>query len=290
MSEINIDISGEWAKPVDTLINRIADATGAILQPWQIKRVAKANAEANKTQALANIEITELQQRAMHRLLYEETKKQENIENISKKSFENVKENAKPENINDDWLSNFFDKCKNISDDDMQERWAKILSEEANSPGKFSKKTIEIMSQLEKKDAEIFQTLCSFCWLENGLHPMVMIDNYKKEIYQNSNINYGVLRDLEDLGLIHFSNNPSLTRSWQSNIVLLNYKKKNHILTFSKNITLNVGHIQFTRAGEELAKIVDAEENEEYYKYMLEKLKQNGFSFLENVNMEFTSN
>ena len=144
LDNTNITIAGDWAKPVGALIEKIADATGAVLGPWQIERVAKANANADQTKALSDIKITELQQRAMFRLLQEETKRQENIESISRKSFEDIKEEAKPEDIDNDWLSNFFDKCKNISDDEMQEQWSRILASEANQPGKFSKKQLRL--------------------------------------------------------------------------------------------------------------------------------------------------
>ncbi len=278
MGESNITIAGDWSKPVNTLIEKISDATGAVFKPWQIKRIAKANSEAKNTEALVDLKISERQQRAMHRLLHEETKKQENIENISQKSFKDVKEDANPENIDDDWLSNFFDKCKNISNEDMQNKWAKILSEEANNPGIFSKKTLEIMSLLEKKDAVLFQSLCNFTWTDGG-HAMTIIDNYNNGLYSKSNINYGTLTDLQDLGLVNFSNNGTLTRSWKSGLAVLGYANNVHLITHpSDNVTLNVGNIQLTRAGEELAKIIELKMNDEYYNYMLEDFKKKGFS------------
>ena len=59
-------------KPATVLIERVSDAVGGIAKPWQIQRVAKANAKANLIVAQSEIEITELQQRAAHRFIEEE--------------------------------------------------------------------------------------------------------------------------------------------------------------------------------------------------------------------------
>lgn len=79
-SLINI---GELSKPATVLIEKIADATGGIFRPFQIRRVAQAEADAEKTRAAAKIEVAELERRALHRFLNEEAKKQINIESIT---------------------------------------------------------------------------------------------------------------------------------------------------------------------------------------------------------------
>lgn len=70
----------------------------------------------------------------MSRLFAEEAKKQANIEAITLKALPDVKPEAKTEGVEDDWIANFFDKCRLISDEQMQSLWARILAGEANSP------------------------------------------------------------------------------------------------------------------------------------------------------------
>jgi hypothetical protein len=38
---------GDIAKPADTLIKKVSKAIGGVFAPYQIKRIAKAEAEAN---------------------------------------------------------------------------------------------------------------------------------------------------------------------------------------------------------------------------------------------------
>src|SRR5687768_4210652 len=161
MSDGNSIINlGDLTKPATVLIEKIAEATGAVFRPYQIVRVAKAEAEADKIKALANIEISEPQQRGLQRFILEQGLQQENMESITAQTLPQLKEDAKPEEIEDDWLAKFFAECKLVSDGEMQSLWAKLLAGQANQPGTFSKRTIEFVSNLDKSDAQLFTNLC----------------------------------------------------------------------------------------------------------------------------------
>jgi len=63
---------GELSKPATVLIEKISDAIGGIFKPWQIHRVAQAEGEAERIKAVAQIEISKLQRRALQRFIAEE--------------------------------------------------------------------------------------------------------------------------------------------------------------------------------------------------------------------------
>ena len=87
-SLINI---GELSRPATMLVEKISDAVGGIFKPYQIVRVAKAEAQADRVSS--QIEISDLQRRAFHRFLEEEAKKQTNIEDITQKALPLLNEN-----------------------------------------------------------------------------------------------------------------------------------------------------------------------------------------------------
>ena len=100
---------GELSRPVTTLFERSSDAVGGLFRPWQIRRVARAEADASMIRAKSEIQITELHQRAFHRFIDEEAAKQTNMENILLKAIPHVdEEKSDPENIETDWLTNFL--------------------------------------------------------------------------------------------------------------------------------------------------------------------------------------
>lgn len=71
--------------------------------------------------------------------------------------------------IDEDWRANYFDKCRIVHDDDMQTLWAKILAGEANKPGTYSKRTVNFVANMDKREAELFTNLCQYvCEIKNG--------------------------------------------------------------------------------------------------------------------------
>ena len=104
---------GDLTKPAETLIKKISDAGVGLFAPWQIKRVAKAEAEATLIKAEAAIQITDLHRRAGYRFIEEEAHRQMNMEGITTKALPQLNdEEAKPDSIENDWLVNFFDKSR----------------------------------------------------------------------------------------------------------------------------------------------------------------------------------
>lgn len=288
-TESSIFNVGDLAKPVDTLIQRTSDFIGATLAPRQLVRMAKAKVEADRIEKLGNAE-TEIRERALQRLLAEEVRNQENIENIVRLALPEVKEDAKPEEISDDWLALFFEKSKRFSDEEMQNLWAKILAGEANKAGSFSKRTIEIVSNLEKRDAELFTKLGGFGFNILGrisvliyFNPASNYDYYSPElaIYKNNKIRSDKLFHLEAIGVIQVSQSESYTLGELPICLEVYYYKTRINVELNPNPNnygeIDVGNVALTKSGEELAAICSSQEIDGYLEFVLEKWKALGY-------------
>ena len=243
---------GELSKPADTLIKKVSLAVGGLFEPWQIKRVAKAKAAADLINAVSEIKITDLHRRSMSRFVEEEATKQENMEEIIKKSIPHLNEKSDPNEMDDDWVTNFFDKSRIISDNEMQNLWAQVLAGEANSLGTYSKRTVNFLSSLDKKDAELFQILCRYCWLVDDLMPLIF--DIKNDIYDKNGINFKSLIHLDSIGLIHFEINGFIMQNTTKKFTVSYYGKLLD-LTIQNENTLGTGQVFFTEIGKELVKI-----------------------------------
>ena len=264
---------GDLSKPATVLIERVSDGFGGIFKPTQIRRVAKAEAEAAKILAATDIEITDMRQRALQRVVYEEGKRQENIEQITWQAAEQLGDGAKPENLDDDWLANFFDKCRIVSDADMQSLWAKLLAGEATAPGKYSKRTVGFVSNLDKGDAGLFTLLCSFMWYFPDTHNLApLVFNYRDDFYSNQNINYSRLQHLDDIGLISFATSQSVHLTGLPKNIAADYfsSRINLELPQDNDNRLNIGRVMFTHTGHELAPICGASRSDEFFQYTLD--------------------
>lgn len=165
---------GDLAEPAKVLIEKLADAGYVLYEPKHIVEVAKAKADAtiiqaeaeieiDKAKAKAEIEITDLHRRATRRWIAEQGQQQESIENVITKAIPQLNEDADPNAMKDDWIIKFFDKCRLVTDDHMQDLWASILAGEANCAGAYSPKTLTTLADMDKRVAMLFNTFCSLC-------------------------------------------------------------------------------------------------------------------------------
>jgi hypothetical protein len=267
---------GELSKPANTLIEKIGDAVGGIFRPYQTRRMAEAEADAAITKAQTEIQVTDLHRRAMQRVIIEEAQRQENIENITRKALPNVSNEAKPENIETDWIANFFDKGRLVTDEDMQALWARVLAGEANSPGSHSKRTVSTLSFIDKNEAELFRNLCSFVWLIGDLTPIIFSETDR--IYTDSGINFSTLQQLEVAGLITFggtlgyNKQMRVTESPQGPVTwMVSYYGESFRLHGSP--TLPIGEALLTVPGSQLALVAEAKPKPEVIPYVLERWK-----------------
>lgn len=262
---------GELSRPATVLIEKISGAIGVVFEPYQIRRIAKAEAEADRIRAVATIELTELQRCAMVRMVQEEGKKQENIEAISAQAANSLNDDAKPESVEDDWISHFFDKCRLVSDTEMRDVWARILSGEANEPGSFSKRTVDVVGSLDKSDAALFTILCSFAWMIGGV--TVLVFDTTDSVYKDHGITFNALTHLESLGLLRFDPTAGFLRHGIQNDTVIFYYGMPILVGFGdkEEKTLDIGQVLLTQAGQQLAPICGSKGLAEFPEYVARK-------------------
>ncbi|MDE0331956.1 MAG: DUF2806 domain-containing protein [Nitrospinae bacterium] len=265
---------GNLSKPADTLIKKVSDAVGGLFAPYQVKRMAKAEAEAAMIKAQSKTEITDLHRRAVHRWIEEEAQRQKNMEDITAKALPQLDEKATPDSVEDDWLVNFFDKSRIVSDNEMQELWSRVLAGEANTPGTYSKRTVNFLSDLDKADAELFAKLCGFGWMIGYVVPLVF--DVQAEIYNKHGINFNSLSHLESIGLVQFDSVASLVQRNLPKKFTVHYYGKLLKLEMPKDSDneLGIGKVLLTKIGQELAPICGSESVEGFREYVMNQWKQ----------------
>ena len=248
-----IDLSN-ISKPASTLIKKISSAIGGIAEPGQIRRIAQAKADAAVIAAKTEIRVTDLHKRAANRWLEEEAMRQKNIEDITAKALPQLKEEANPNKVEDDWIANFFDKSRIISDDDMQNLWSRVLAGQANAPGTYSKRTVNFLSDMDKQDAELFSKLCGFVWHVGFLVPLIF--DTSAEIYIDQGITFAGLNHLESIGLIQFSNISDYTlKRLPKNTYVHYYGTPLYLEMPDNRQDMKIGRVLLTQIGQELAPI-----------------------------------
>ena len=275
---------GDLGKPIDTLINKISDATGVFYEPTRIRRKAEAESDAAITsakseaavdiiKAKSEIEIADLHQRTVQRRIKEDMRDQKNMEAIIAQAVPDVNEEAKPDSMENDWIANFFDKCRLVSDSEMQSLWARVLAGEANAPSTYSKRTVNLLSELDKSDAELFTQLCGFGWTVGNFAPLVFDD--RAEIYNRHGIDFETLSHLESIGLIQYQ---AVGFKWLNlpKTFVVHYYDKPLLLEMPQDADnqLRSGKTRLTKIGQQLAPISGSKPVAGFYEYVKGRWQQ----------------
>ncbi len=265
---------GDLSKPAVVLIEKVSDAVGVLFEPVQIVRKAKAEAKAELIKADSDIEISHRQSRALNRILVEETNKQKNIEQITAKALPMLEEDSQPDKVENDWITNFFDKCRLISDDEMQVLWAKVLSGEANASGSFSKRTVNFLAEIDKYEAMLFTKLCGFGLVDENEEFNLFIDDFENEIFTKNGLNFRVFAHLESIGLIQTSS-ISYARFSLPKRLSFYYFDEPIILEMQNEMdnSLSFGNVIITQTGRELASICRSKPVVGFKGYLMKRWK-----------------
>jgi hypothetical protein len=269
MVDVSVLDLSKLTEPIKVLIEKAFGAGEGLFRPFQMKRIARAEAEAKMILALGDMDVEdERQKRAMVRFAFEEMRKQENLEAVIQKAIPDITEDAQPEKVDPDWVVNFFDKVKFVSDKEIQSLWAKVLAGEINVPGKFSKRTVNFLAEMDKRDAEMFIALGSFT-ISSGGEKIPIVFNVQKEIYTSNGVNFNVLKHLDDIGLISFDGFSGLSLKVTNQKNRFSYFEDFFIVDSRHFDTLEIGLAAFSKIGQELINIPTIEPKSGFLDYLV---------------------
>lgn len=253
-SLINI---GELSKPATVLVEQVSQAVGGLFKPWQIRRTAGAEADAEKIAAMAKIEITDLHRRALHRAVEEETVHQANMEKITALALPDLAANAEPEKIERDWLTDLFQKCRFVTNEEMQRLWARILAGEANKPGQFSRRTLSNLASLGKVEAEAFTQICR-CTFKLSHEGTSLRLIYLRNLTPEDEIDPGIEDLLEEAGLVRPSNRPRQDKCTMFDAPLPSFSYYGESFRMAQGpLDYFRSDLHFTQSGAELAAVCE---------------------------------
>jgi Protein of unknown function (DUF2806) len=215
--------------------------------------------------------------RTGHRDLLQSIRQQRNIEAIVQGAALVLPEAVDGQPVDEDWTADFFEQCKNVSNEKMRSVWSKVLAGEVARPGSFSRRTLSFVRQLSQDEADLFTRFCSLVWSSGPFGSMFAIYSHidQLEIY---GITYDDLCALDSLGLLRFDTDSSIFFEWASGGEQLFYFEESYNLRPVNSGSLNdhVRAILLTGLGRELAPISGAQKNESYKVYAIEWLKAIG--------------
>lgn len=270
--------------PATKLIEVISKGIGTLYEPRKIRKIADAEAYRMSVVSKAMFEnsyvpavfkdgkleietkdFEDLQKRAAARFALQETRRQYNIECIADKAYDILEDSDKTicETVSDEWIARFISSAQDVSDKDIQEIWAKILSEEILKPNTYSYRVLEALKIMNRSDILLF----------DKLSPYVISNNFipnDEDFNKKYNIKYGDILLLEECGLINSSCQitDEITIEYDGDRVIYN---DDYVLTANmppNNLKIILPNYVLSRAGIELYKIIKKHnDNDSFMEY-----------------------
>lgn len=237
---------------INNVVNKIASATGILYSDSDYK--IRKEAEKKYIDRILNDdsidECVKLALVSNHKQVFRQYKNQMDITKIA---LENIKEtnSNKINEVDDDWISYFYDNAKNISNADIQLVWGKLLSNEIMNPNSVPKSLIYTLSIISNDCAEKFNKMCKLVVNEN--FPLIPYESYT-EFFLSYGLTFDDLLELQKYGLITH-NGMGYAKITKSKYIT--FELKNIIFKVkADNGKVNIGDVLFTGDGKALYKCI----------------------------------
>lgn len=165
------------------------------------------------------------------------------------------------EKLDPDWATAFYDSAKDSSDEEIQVLWGKILAGEIAHHGKFYKRTLSILKNMESEEAKHLVELVPL---------LIAKETVPEFIFQNNEFfQYNDLQTLMDCGIVN-SSGGLYTYTGLEQVILPGFKlvtKNNDV----KELCLEA--FALTDAGLQLCQLIECNYvDENYVKQLVDRL------------------
>lgn len=285
MTDFNlIKING---KPLEKLLDVVSNAIGTVCKPRAIRKEADAKAYElkviSRAKAEALVESKEIEaeyfNRIEKRITYQQLTKQQNIDNVVDIAVEQLsyEDTVSDKEVNKDWATRFFNIAEDISDEEMQYLWGKILANEVKQPSSYSLRTLDILRNLTVDEAKMFAKMAELALYNPGEKNCFVFNNTD---FFESNLQIGVMNilRLSEAGLLYNEHDLNISFKYnESSGSIIIYGDKGIGITIEKDAPeSNLQVFSFTQSGTELTKLVTPNYNEVYINEIAKALKNNG--------------
>ena len=258
------DLAG-LSQPLTKLIEVFANGCKWVAEPYQIKRIAKAKAyegtlrlqEEFKQGIMASLlESTKLSIR--------ENRQKENLVNIMSHAMQEMQaiNSVNDTPVSPEWSARFFDYSQDVCDEEIQVILAKILAHETASPGTYFKRTLYVLRNIERFEAEWFVEMCQFV-LNGYILPLMAVTSER--------FAFNKFQSMIDCGLLNASECINTLEAHQTIESKTHYFKISDLPEPQKQIQIT--GFTMTDSGMQLYGITQASSNLDFMQEIKEQIK-----------------
>lgn len=263
----------EFLNQIPGFSNCVSSIVGAIMTAVFLRRNTKTQ-EFEKIKANKFGEVADdlVESGKMTLTEYYKTKNFLKIAEMADSMVQKKRNNSIDKQYSFDWFIRYYEASGNISDKEMQILWAKILAGEIEKPSSYSLRTLDVLRNMSKEEAECFVKICNASIKIESKKYVIPAD---QDYLSKNGIDYSDILMLEEIGLINSGSGIHINDDLESNTEYKLYMYGSLIVKAiaSEKRKFSLRVYPFTNVGNELATLIDRESNEENFLNLCKKLQ-----------------
>lgn len=178
--------------------------------------------------------------------------------------------------VSDDWLLRWRECAANVSSDELQSLWGKVLAGEVKNPGRYSLRTLEFLRNLSQDEAKAIEKLSPF--VVNDI-----VFRGDKALLESEGVTFSLLLAMQELGIVSGVDALGLEITWSSlaqdrfERALVSYGRVLMVKHIDPAKKLKVQMYQVTNLGRQILRLGNFQANETYLRALGTSIKSQGF-------------
>ena len=254
---------------IEKLVETISNVTGLTARGIRKNADAESYAAIKKAETETEVQLLKLQgeDKIAQYVLARNKQKVENVEEIASKAKQQFApdEQVSEEPVEKDWMTRFLNIAEEVSDEDMQDIWARVLAGEIKKPKSYSFRTLEVLRNISKEEAQLLTKASNY--LIGSIY--LCTEDFSLPLQEQI--------ILDDIGVVcgeSLTITYSITNNEKASIVL---NRQNVMNIYGPNMTkVKLRIKKLTRAGQEIMGLVQEHDYIDYYKNLSTKIKSFG--------------
>ncbi len=253
---------------IEKLVETISNATGLTARGIRKNADAESYAAIKKAETETEVELLRLQgeEKIAQYVLARNKQKAENVEEIVSRAKQQFApdEQVSEEPVEKDWLNRFLNIAEEISDEDMQDIWGRVLAGEIKKPKSYSLRTLEVLRNLSKEDATLITKVSNY---------QVALDLLSTESFA---VNIMDQTTLDDIGVIC---GEELVRTYTASNGKISFELNKQALIniyAPIGVKINFKGFKITKAGIEIMGLIQEHNYSSFYTDLSKYLKSKG--------------
>ena len=263
----------ELLNQIPDISNCVSAIVGAIMTAVFLRRNTETQ-EFEKIKANKFAEVVDdlLESGKMTLTEYYKTKNFLDIAKIADGMVQKKNNKTNGKQYSFDWFIRYYEASGNISDKEMQILWAKILAGEIEKPSSYSLRTLDVLRNMSKEEAECFVKICNTSIKIESEKYVIPAD---QDYLSKNGIDYSDILMLEEIGLINSGSGIYINDDLESNTRYKLYMYDSLIVKTiaSEKRKFSLRVYPFKNVGNELATLIDRESNVENFLNLCKKLQ-----------------